>query len=64
MPGSLAWAGAARIVGILFAMSPSSAACERVFSMLERLFSDLQDRALADSIEAACMLVYNKRYVG
>ena len=61
--GSLfkAWALAARIV---FAISPNSASCERVFSLLERLFGDQQIRSLADLLQASLMLNYNKRVVG
>ena len=39
-----AWALAARIV---FAISPNSASCERVFALLKRLFGDQQVSALA-----------------
>ena len=56
-----AWASAATIV---FALSPNSAACERVFSMLKRMFSEQQIRALGDYIRAALMLTYNGRNVG
>ena len=56
-----AWALAARIV---FAISPNSATCERVFSLLERLFDEEQRSSLADMIQAALMLVYNERRVG
>ena len=56
-----AWALAARIV---FAISPNSASCERVFSLLERLFDEEQRGSLADMIQAALMLVYNDRRVG
>ena len=59
LPG--VWALAARIV---FAISPNSASCERVFSLLERLFDEEQRSSLADMIQAALMLVYNKRRVG
>ena len=50
-----------RIVGSL---TPNSAAAERVFSMLKQMFGDMQMRALADMIQAALMLKYNKRTVG
>lgn len=56
-----AWALAARVV---FAMSPNSASCERVFALLKNLFGDEQMSALADYVEAALMLNYNKRTVG
>ena len=56
-----AWALAARVV---FAISPNSASCERVFALLKNLFGDMQMRALADYVEAALMLNYNDRNVG
>lgn len=46
---------------IMFAMSPNSAACERVFSLLENMFSEQQDHLLADALEAALMMRYNDR---
>ena len=55
------WAKAARII---FAMSPNSAACERVFSLLASMFTDEQHGSLADQMQAALMLKYNKRVVG
>ena len=55
------WALAARIV---FALSPNSASCERVFSLLKQFFGDQQMRSLADNIRAALMLRYNGRRVG
>ena len=42
----------------------NSAAAERVFSMLKSMFGDAQMSALADMIQAALMLRYNKRTVG
>ena len=56
-----AWALAARIV---FAISPNSASCERVFALLRNLFGELQVNSLADYIQASLMLNYNKRQVG
>ena len=56
-----AWALAARVV---FAISPNSASCERVFALLKRLFGEQQMRSLADLVQAALMLNYNKRSVG
>ena len=56
-----AWALAARIV---FAISPNSASCERVFALLRNLFGESQMSSLADYIQAALMLNYNKREVG
>ena len=56
-----AWALAARIV---FAISPNSASCERVFALLKNLFGEQQMSALADYIQASLMLNYNQRNVG
>ena len=56
-----AWALAARIV---FASSPNSASCERVFALLRNLFGELQMKSLADYVQAALMLNYNQRNVG
>ena len=47
----------------MFALSPNSASCERVFSLLKVLFGETQMSALADYIRAALMLNY-KRNVG
>ena len=55
------WALAARMV---FAFSQNSAACERVFSLLAAMFTKEQHSTLADQIQAALMLKYNKRVVG
>lgn len=55
------WAKAARIV---FSLSPNSAACERVFSLLKLFFGEQRDSSLADQIEGALMLAYNKRLLG
>ena len=55
------WALAARIT---FGLTPNSAACERVFSLLKNMFGEQQMAALADYISAALMLKYNKRTVG
>ena len=41
-------------------VQPSSAAAERVFSLLQASFSDRQERALEDYIEASIMLQYNQ----
>ena len=56
-----AWATAVRIV---FALSPNSAACERVFSLLKRMFGDERMSALADYVRATLMLRFNERRVG
>ena len=44
--------------------TPNSAAAEHVFSLLKLMFGDAQMSALADMIQAALMLKYNKRKVG
>ena len=49
---------------IIFAILPTSAASERVFSLLEAMFGKDQDSALAHLIQGALMLSYNKRTVG
>ena len=49
---------------MVFAMSPNSASCERVFALLKNMFGDEQMSALADYISAALMLRYNEREVG
>lgn len=56
-----AWAQAARIV---FAFTPNSAAAERVFSLLNSMFDDDQLNSLADYIQTAVMLCYNRRELG
>ena len=56
-----AWAEAARIA---FALSSTSAASERVFSLVEGMFGRDQVTALADQLQGAVMLRYNKRQVG
>ena len=55
-----AWAIAARVA---FAISPSSAACERVFALIKKLFGEQQLSTLADILEAALMLRFNGRCV-
>ena len=56
-----AWRKAAKLV---FAIPPTSAASERVFSLLEDMFGKGHDSALSDLIQGALMLRYNKRSVG
>jgi len=41
-------------------LSPSSAAAERVFSLLKILFNPQQGSVLADALETAVMLRYNE----
>ena len=50
------WAAAARKV---FLVQPSSAASERVFSLLKSSFSSQQQNSLQDYIEVSLMLQYN-----
>ncbi|KAL1520525.1 hypothetical protein AB1Y20_022102 [Prymnesium parvum] len=48
-------------------MSPNSAMCERVFSLLEAMFGQFgQDRnaSLSDMLQGSLMLRYNKRLLG
>ena len=52
------WAACVRKV---LCIQPSSAATERVFSLLQTTFGDRQGLALQDYIETALMLQYNKR---
>ena len=52
------WAAAARKV---FLVQPSSAASERVFSLLKSSFSSQQQNSLQDYIEVSLMLQYNSR---
>ena len=42
-------------------IQPSSAAAERVFSLLKASFSDQQQLALNDYVETSIMFQYNKR---
>ena len=53
-----AWSTAARII---FALTPNSAAAERVFSLLKNMFSQEQLSCLADMLQGSLMLRYNKR---
>lgn len=54
------WRKAAQI---MFAMSPNSASCERVFSLLDCMYSHLQMHTLADHLQASLMMRYNKRSI-
>lgn len=56
-----AWAKAARIV---FALSCTSAAAERVFSHVKAMYGTGHDSILADELQGSVMLRYNKRAVG
>ena len=55
------WAKAARII---FAMTPSSAASECVFSLVDSMFGKSRKLSLADQVQGSLMLKYNKRQVG
>ena len=50
--------------GVVFAISPNSASCERVFALLKNLFGEPQMNAIADYVEASLKLNYNGRVVG
>ena len=52
------WSSAAKRLSVV---QPSSAAAERVFSLLSALFDDQQTAALEDYLEAAVMLAHNHR---
>ena len=42
----------------------TSAASERVFSLVKATFGKANDRMLADGVQGSVMLRYNKRMVG
>ena len=52
------WSRAAKNILLV---QPSSAAAERVFSLLKSSFGDQQDNSLKDYVESSLMLQYNKR---
>ena len=49
------------VAGKLLLVQPSSAAAERVFSLLQNSFGSYEDAACTDYIQASIMLQYNKR---
>jgi len=51
------WALAARIA---LCLSPNSAACERVFSLLAHMFPSVRDSSLGDQVCASLMLRFNR----
>ena len=51
------WSAAAEKILLV---QPSSAAAERVFSLLKNSFGSFQDAALADYIQASLMFQYNE----
>ena len=53
-----AWSSAVRKV---FLLQPSSAAAERIFSLLKNTFGDQQQIPLSDYVEASLMVQYNKK---
>ena len=55
------WAHAARIA---FSILPSSAPCERVFSLVESMFGTEQLHVLGDQLQGSVMLRSNQRAVG
>ena len=52
------WSSAAQLVSLV---QPSSAAAERIFSLLQNSFNHRQDHSLQDYLESSLMLQYNKR---
>lgn len=54
------WRWAARIV---FAISPNSASCERVFSLLDVMYGEDRQSVLADHLQSSLMMRYNGRCV-
>ena len=53
------WSSGCRAILLL---QPSSAAAERVFSLLTNSFKEQQTQALEDYIETSVMVQYNKRH--
>ena len=51
----------AQLLRIVLLLAPSSAAVERVFSIMRRTFGKDQDKALGDMIRTSLMLQYNYR---
>ena len=49
---------------MVFALSCTSAASERVFSLVDAMFGRDQLSSLGDQLQAGVMLRYNKRIVG
>ena len=54
------WSRTASNASKVLLVQPSSAAAERVFSLLSNCFSDRQQNCLEDYVEASLMLQYNK----
>ena len=51
----------AKVAKLLAVIPTSSAAAERVFSLLRRMFDDTQELTLEDKLELALLLKYNDR---
>ena len=49
---------------MVFSLSCTSAACERVFSLVDAMYGRDQLCVLGDQLQAAVMLQYNKRMKG
>jgi len=49
---------------MVFALSCTSAAAERVFFLVDAMFGEDQRTCLADQVQVGVMLRYNKRMVG
>ena len=49
---------------MVFSLSCTSAACERVFARVDSMYGRDQLSVLGDQLQAAVMLRYNKRMVG
>ena len=62
--GFRVWHEPGRAARVVFAISPNSASCERVFSLLKNLFGEQQMASLADYVQASLMINYNGRKVG
>ena len=45
-------------------MTPSSAASERVFSLVASMFGKSRKSSLADQLQGSLMLKYNKHQIG
>lgn len=52
-----AWASCAQLVGLVV---PSSAMCERIFSIVQRHFHPERRSMLRDALELGVMLSYNR----
>ena len=55
------WAAAAKMV---FTFVPSSAASEHIFALVKNLFGPDRHTTLADCVQVALMLNYDRRLIG